>query len=125
MIINLEKVYRSPDLDLISHVLSRFVEMVFLTNEEERFYLLDLVLLKNGLGNSDLNWEIDRSNNDGIVSYQIVSDPLFIHDVVSTCVNLSENDFVFFLKDKMKEYSDGNLLKKKVFDEIVDRYNFK
>ena len=125
MIINLEKVYRSPDLDLISHVLSRFVEMVFLTNEEERFYLLDLVLLKNGLGNSDLNWEIDRSNNDGIVSYQIVSDPLFIDDVVSTGVNLSENDFVFFLKDKMKEYSDGNLLKKKVFDEIVDRYNFK
>ena len=125
MIINLEKVYRSPDLDLISHVLSRFVEMVFLTNEEERFYLLDLVLLKNGLGNSDLNWEIDRSNNDGIVSYQIVSDPLFIDDVVSTCVNLSENDFVFFLKDKKKEYSDGNLLKKKVFDEIVDRYNFK
>ena len=106
-------------------IISRFVEMVFLTNEEERFYLFDLVLLKNGLGNSDLNWEIDRSNNDGIVSYQIVSDPLFIDDVVSTCVNLSENDFVFFLKDKMKEYSDGNLLKKKVFDEIVDRYNFK
>lgn len=114
--------YKESEKKLISHILNSFVDTWLSLRCTKKNELFDHILLEGGFGNSDLNWLIERLNNNDNTAYELTVDPLFIDDGVATYVFLQKEDFLYFLKSALKQKSNEMPEKKDMINEVIRKY---
>lgn len=117
--------YLQGDLGLLYHALEFFV-MEYFSQDYARTIndsLLDSLLNGLGMGNGNMNWDIDRiQKEDGTIIFNVSSDPDFISDGISSEAVFDEATFKRIFKEILSSYAIEYPDKGNEVKNIINRY---
>ena len=119
----MKKNYSESEINLIDYIIRTLFDKSFLRNDEDYYFVFNEIMEKNGIINSDLNWEIERNKDDNNVNYILSSDPSFVGDNFSLEVLVPEDDFLFFLKNSLKKQWIESPDRQEAIDEVIRKYH--